>query len=188
MGGLPDQHVEAGVRRQPSQPAGDNSLRRSLARRQLCAMGGALLPQFCRGVRPLLHPCLPLTHRLHLVRQVALRSQVGVPVFLNQWTVHHGVTEAQVRRHDPHTPHWCMDGANSMCPLSSPCGPLHCVQGRFAFMADVAKELQRLDIGWAWWVWRGGGAPKYGSSGFVWGTGPQAGQDDQAISAVKPFI
>ena len=83
------------------------------------------------------------------------------------------------------------------CDLAKPVSlvfhavPSRIFQGRFEFMADVAKELQRLDIGWAWWVWRGGGGPgfpKYGSSGFVWGTGSEAQHDDRAIDSVKPFM
>ena len=87
----------------------------------------------------------------------ALRDRAQVPVFLNQWTVHHGVTAEQ---------------------------------GRFAYMSDVARELRRLEIGWAWWVWRGSGGagfPKYGSSGFVWGTGSEAEVDREAIAAVQPY-
>lgn len=61
-------------------------------------------------------------------------------------------------------------------------------EGRFRFMSDVASELQRLDIGWAWWVWRGGGKPVAGSSGFVWDEGTAAMQDKDAIAAVQDFM
>jgi hypothetical protein len=29
--------------------------------------------------------------------------------------------------------------------------------GRYAYMSDTARSLQELNIGWTWWVWRGGG-------------------------------
>ena len=53
---------------------------------------------------------------------------------------------------------------------------------------DLARTLQQLNIGWAWWVWRGGGDPKGGSSGFVWGTGTAAGHDAAGLAAVVPFL
>jgi hypothetical protein len=61
-------------------------------------------------------------------------------------------------------------------------------EGRYIFMSDVARELQRLDIGWAWWVWRGGGQPVDGSSGFVWNEGASTHQDSDAIAAVTDFM
>lgn len=60
--------------------------------------------------------------------------------------------------------------------------------GRQRYMSDLARTLQQLNIGWAWWVWRGGGDPKGGSSGFVWGTGAAAGHDAAGLAAVVPFL
>ena len=80
-----------------------------------------------------------------------------VPVFVNQWSVVHGV------------------------PASA---------GRFQFMSDVAHALKAADIGWAWWVWRGGGdAWSHGSSemAYYYANGTVE-FDEQAIAAVLPYV
>lgn len=58
-------------------------------------------------------------------------------------------------------------------------------------MADLAATLQRMDIGWAWWTWRGGGDVgwKHGSSEIVYdfenGT---VGVDTAAVAALGPSM
>lgn len=87
-----------------------------------------------------------------------VRAKHEVPLFVNQWSVVHGVSAAQ---------------------------------GRYAFMRDLAASLQRLDIGWSWWVWRGGGGDTWahGSSEFVY---EQANGtvllDDAAFAAVRGYM
>ena len=55
---------------------------------------------------------------------------------------------------------------------------------------QVAKVLQAMDIGWAWWVWRGGGTGwSHGSSEFVYKyTNGTLEFDDKAFDAVRPFL
>eukprot|EP00041_Stephanoeca_diplocostata_P027898 m.778831 g.778831 ORF g.778831 m.778831 type:complete len:397 (+) comp23273_c0_seq11:557-1747(+) len=79
------------------------------------------------------------------------------PVFVNQWSVVHGV------------------------PASN---------GRYTFMSDVARSLQHMGIGWAWWVWRGGGDGwAHGSSEFVYQwTNGTIEYDDAAFAAVAPYV
>jgi hypothetical protein len=63
--------------------------------------------------------------------------------------------------------------------------------GRFRYMADVARALQAADIGWAWWVWRGGGSGtwSHGSSEFLLEHSDGTHEfDTAAIAAVKPFM
>ena len=63
--------------------------------------------------------------------------------------------------------------------------------GRYNFIRDVAKALQAMDIGWAWWVWRGGGESgwSHGSSEFVYKYANGTIElDSQAFDAVRPFI
>ena len=41
--------------------------------------------------------------------------------------------------------------------------------GRFHYIRDVAQICQDLNIGWAWWTWRGGkDGQKGGSSNMVY--------------------
>jgi hypothetical protein len=82
---------------------------------------------------------------------------LGVPVFLNQWDVVHGVLASA---------------------------------GRYKYIADMARALQSADIGWAWWVWRGGGDGwAHGSSEFVyqWSNGTVE-YDEPAFAAVAPYM
>ena len=66
-------------------------------------------------------------------------------------------------------------------------------QGRYEYMSDLAQIFQSLDIGWSWWVWRGGGNGgttwSHGSFEFVYyldnGT---ALLDHEAIAAVNPYM
>jgi hypothetical protein len=61
--------------------------------------------------------------------------------------------------------------------------------GRYKYMADVAKELQALGIGWAWWVWRGGGDGwSHGSSELVYQySNGTIEYDDQGFAALAPY-
>eukprot|EP01047_Picozoa_sp_COSAG01_P013920 COSAG01_NODE_666_length_14393_cov_8.519029_5_plen_566_part_00 len=64
-------------------------------------------------------------------------------------------------------------------------------RGRYKWMSDVAQELQRLGIGWAWWNFRGGGSGGWaaGSSEFVYGWSNGTDElDQQAFDAVRPYI
>jgi len=100
----------------------------------------------------------------NFARAAALRAKAAVPVFVNQWSVVHGSAEQ---------------------PAPG---------GRYAYMRDVARALQAADIGWAWWVWRGGGSGwSHGSSEFVYRYtgGPRAGTvelDTAAFDAVRPYL
>ena len=94
-----------------------------------------------------------------------LRAAYNVPIFMNQWGVGYGVG-----RVDPAT------GKSG---------------GRYAFMADLAATLQRLDIGWAWWTWRGGGDVdwKDGSSEIIYDySNGSVGVDTRAVQAFTPFM
>jgi len=94
-----------------------------------------------------------------------LRAAYRVPLFLNQWGVGYGVG-----RVDPAT------GKSG---------------GRYAFMADLAATLQRLDIGWAWWTWRGGGDVdwKNGSSEIIYDyRNGSVGVDTAAVAALAPSM
>eukprot|EP00040_Diaphanoeca_grandis_P034056 m.209675 g.209675 ORF g.209675 m.209675 type:complete len:499 (+) comp33048_c0_seq4:288-1784(+) len=62
--------------------------------------------------------------------------------------------------------------------------------GRFQYMRDVARALQQLNIGWAWWVFRGGGDGwSHGSSEIVyqWTNGTLE-VDTEAVAALSPFV
>ena len=94
-----------------------------------------------------------------------LREKYRVPIFMNQWGVGYGVG-----RVDPAT------GKSG---------------GRYAFMADLAATLQRMDIGWAWWTWRGGGGTdwKDGSTNIIYDfANGTVGIDTPAIAAFKPSM
>jgi hypothetical protein len=57
--------------------------------------------------------------------------------------------------------------------------------GRYRFISDVASILQDLDIGWAWWTWRGSaGGWKNGSSDIASGSAV----DQAAIDAFRPYM
>lgn len=64
-------------------------------------------------------------------------------------------------------------------------------QGRYKYMKDVAELLQENDIGWAWWVFRGGGGDdwSHGSMEFLYlhanGT---LEVDQEAVAAVQPYM
>jgi hypothetical protein len=63
--------------------------------------------------------------------------------------------------------------------------------GRYAYMSDTARSLQELNIGWTWWVWRGGGADTWahGSMEFVYEhTNGTVEVDQLAVDAVKPYM
>lgn len=83
-------------------------------------------------------------------------KNANVPVFLNQWSVVHGV------------------------PAQA---------GRYQYMSDVAKSLQAAGVGWAWWVWRGGGDGwSHGSSELVyqWDNGTLE-FDTAGFAALEPY-
>lgn len=88
---------------------------------------------------------------------VLLQQRHNVPVFLNQWSVVHGVPAAS---------------------------------GRYRYMSDLASALQGLGIGWAWWVWRGGGSGwSHGSSELVyyWDNGTVE-VDTRGLDALRPYM
>merc|ERR1712039_355090 len=63
--------------------------------------------------------------------------------------------------------------------------------GRYDYMRDTAKSLQELGIGWAWWVWRGGGSDTWahGSMEFVCEHANGTVEIDQkAVDAVSPYM
>ena len=93
-------------------------------------------------------------------RAASLRATANVPIFVNQWSIVHG---------------------NAERPAPG---------GRYEYIRDVAKTLQAMDIGWAWWVWRGGGSGwSHGSSEFVYTyTNGTIELDSQAFDAVRPFL
>ena len=67
---------------------------------------------------------------------------------------------------------------------------LDAAAGRFRFISDVARTLQEAGIGWAWWVWRGGGDGwDHGSMeiAYYWSNG-SVSFDEQALAALKPYV
>jgi hypothetical protein len=96
----------------------------------------------------------------NFARAAALRGQAEVPVFMNQWSVVHG---------------------NAEQPAPG---------GRYEYIRDTAQALQAMDIGWAWWTWRGGGSGwSHGSSEFVYKHSDGTIElDTKAFDAVRPFI
>ena len=63
--------------------------------------------------------------------------------------------------------------------------------GRYDYMRDLAELLQTLDIGWAWWTWRGGGDVdwKHGSMEIVYDyANGTVGVDHEAVAALAPSM
>jgi len=88
----------------------------------------------------------------------ALRASADVPLFVNQWSVVHGVADSA---------------------------------GRRAYVEDVADLLQQHDIGWAWWVWRGGGGDDWthGSSELLYyAANGTLLVDSDIIAALAPYM
>jgi hypothetical protein len=63
-------------------------------------------------------------------------------------------------------------------------------QGRFEYMKDVAQTLKSMDIGWAWWTFRGGGEDwAHGSMEFVFEHANGTLEiDEKAVAAVLPYM
>ncbi len=64
--------------------------------------------------------------------------------------------------------------------------------GRYTYMSDLAAMLQKLDIGWAWWTWRGGHGGEgwqHGSFEIIYDYGNGSiGVDQLALDAVAPYM
>ena len=63
--------------------------------------------------------------------------------------------------------------------------------GRYDFVRELAATLQQLDIGWAWWTWRGGGDAgwKHGSMEIVYDyANGTVGMDQPAVDALAPHM
>ena len=59
--------------------------------------------------------------------------------------------------------------------------------GRYEYMRDFAALLRRLDVGFAWWTWRGGGDEgwKHGSMEIVYDyKNGSVGIDTEALAAL----
>ena len=64
-------------------------------------------------------------------------------------------------------------------------------QGRYDYMSDMAALMEELNIGWTWWVFRGGGGDTWahGSFEFVYQhTDGSLEVDDLAVAAVSPYM
>jgi len=91
-------------------------------------------------------------HRDNLQRASSLRGTHGVPIFINQWEIRYGITEAN---------------------------------GHYQYVQDIASVAMDLDIGWAWWTWRGSaGGFKPGSSDIISGSEV----DQKTVDTMRPFM
>mmetsp|Transcript_75269 Transcript_75269/g.214083 ORF Transcript_75269/g.214083 Transcript_75269/m.214083 type:complete len:410 (-) Transcript_75269:414-1643(-) len=64
-------------------------------------------------------------------------------------------------------------------------------QGRYDYMSDMAALMEELNIGWTWWVFRGGGGDTWahGSFEFVYQhTDGSLEVDEMAVAAVSPYM
>ena len=61
--------------------------------------------------------------------------------------------------------------------------------GRYGYITDLLALAKQLDVGWAWWTWRGGGDTdwKNGSTEIIYDySNGSVGVDMQAIEALSP--
>lgn len=89
---------------------------------------------------------------------------------------------------------WAIPVQNAEVPIFvNQWGVVHGVPetaGRYQFMADVARALQEIGVGWAWWVWRGGGDGwSHGSMELVylWNNGTLE-FDTKGFDALAPYM
>ena len=68
-------------------------------------------------------------------------------------------------------------------------GYLNPSNGGYNYTSDIARVLQKYDIGWTWWQWRGHEwPPKPGSTMFMYYTSDGKHADSGLVAAVRPYL